>query len=93
MRKTLAVLLALFALSWGARAQFYNNGEDPARLRWFSLESAHYKVIYPAGSDSLARNYARLLEQYRVAAGRSIGYIPGEKTRRKMPVVLHTHTP
>lgn len=93
MRKTLAVLLALFALSWGARAQFYNNGEDPARFRWFSVESAHYRVIYPSGADSLARNYARLLEQYRVATGRSIGYIPGEKTRRKMPVVLHTHTP
>jgi len=93
MRKTWAVILLLFVLSVGARAQFYSAGEDPGHLRWLSIESAHYRILYPAGSDSLARSYARLLEQYRVATGRSIGIIPGENRRRKMPVVLHTYAP
>lgn len=91
MRKYLlaaALLLAVIPLS----AQFYLPGDDPARLRWYSLESAHYEVIYPEGADSLARDYARALEQFRIPMGRSLGGMtPGAGQRRKFPVVLHTH--
>lgn len=89
-RPALVLLLAL-ALSAQARAQFVVPGDDPGSIRWYSLESAFYRVIYPEGADSLARSYARLLEQFRRPIGGSIGFTPGEGMRKKMPVVLHTH--
>ncbi|MBQ9194031.1 MAG: hypothetical protein IJ152_00065 [Bacteroidales bacterium] len=92
MRKSLTVLTLLLAASLAARAQFYTPGEDPGHLRWYSVESPYYKVIYPEGADSLARRYAQLLEQFREPVGRSVGHTPKSgKWNRKMPVVLHTH--
>ena len=91
MRKTIitAVVLCLSAIC--GRAQFYTHGSDPAGLKWYSTETPYYRIIYPQGADSLARTYGRLLEQFRVPVGHSIGITPGDGQRSKMPVVLHTH--
>ena len=92
MRKILLSLIVLLAVSVSARGQFYTPGSDPGHLRWYSVESPYYKVIYPEGADSLARCYARLLEQFRVPISRSIDHVPQSgKWGKKMPVVLHTH--
>lgn len=66
-------------------AQFVNYGTDPASLKWRYAETDRFKLIYPAGNDSLAYNYARYLE----------GAYPHEmKTmnhaiRRRFPVIIH----
>ena len=91
MRRLLAIIGLLVLVSTGARAQFYTNGTDPGYLRWKSIETPYYQVVYPRGADSLARNYARLLERFRVPTGYSIGLTPGELQWRKMPVVLHAY--
>ena len=92
MRKSILLLCLLTVFLLPARAQFYLAGDDPARLRWYSVETEHYQLIFPQGADSLARSYARSLEQFRVPLGRSLGNVtPGDGMRRKMPVVLHTH--
>lgn len=91
-RKTLLAICLLLA-TLPLKAQFYLNGDDPARTRWYTLETPHYQLIYPIGVDSLARTYARQLEQFRVPMGRSIGITPGEGQRRKLPVVLHAYNP
>ena len=94
MMKRLIFLSALMlAAAAPLKAQFFKNGEDPGQLRWFSVETPHYEIIFPQGTDSLARVYGRQLEQFRVPIGRSYGTTPGEGQRRKMPVVLHTHNP
>ena len=91
MRKTVlsAVVILLTAIS--SRAQFYTQGSDPSYLKWYSTETPYYKIIYPQGADSLARVYGRLLEQFRVPMGNTIGITPGDGQRTKMPVILHTH--
>lgn len=91
MRKTALAAALLLLAAVNGRAQFYTHGADPSHLRWYSIETPYYKIIYPQGADSLARTYGRLLEQFRVPMGRSIGMTPGERPRAKMPVVLHTH--
>ena len=92
MRKILLSLIALVAVSLSARGQFYTSGTDPENLRWYSVESPYYRIIYPEGADSLARSYARLMEQFRVPISRSIDHVPQSgKWGKKMPVVLHTH--
>lgn len=74
-----------------AKAQFYTVGDDPGRLKWYSIETPEFKIIYPSGLDSLARVYGGLLEKYRIPVSRSARYAPGEMTRRKMPVILHAY--
>ena len=91
-RKTLLALLLLLA-ALPLHAQFFLNGEDPAHVKWYTLESAHYQMIYPRGLDSLARVYATQLEQFRVPVGRSYGVIPGDNQRKKLPVLLHPFSP
>lgn len=91
--KNIRILLITIILCHAAvtHAQFYTIGDDPGRLKWYSIESPEYQIIYPAGLDSLARVYGTLLEQWRTEVGASAGYAPGEMTRRKLPVVLHPY--
>ncbi len=84
-----AALCCLSALC--ARAQFYTNGNEPYSVKWSSMETAHYKVIYPRGLDSLARVYARTLEQVAPIVGKSAGFEPNASYRKAMPVVLHPY--
>ena len=94
MRKTFIAALVLCLSVLSARAQFYTAGSDPSNLKWYSTETPYYKLIYPEGADSLARVYGRLLEQFRVPIGNTVGTIPGDLPKgKKMPVVLHTHNP
>ena len=85
----LIIILVLLGLPFMAEAQFYSVGDDPGRLKWYSIESRNYRIIYPRGLDSLARVYGEKLEQYRLPVGASAGYFPGEMTRQKLPVILH----
>lgn len=91
-RHIVAVLgMAMLFLPQIGRAQFFTAGDDPFCRRWYSIESENYRVIYPQGLDSLARVYAREMERYRKPVGLTSGYLPGECTRGKMPVVLHAY--
>ena len=84
--------LAVLCAALPAAAQFYTMGADPGGLRWSSVETATYRVVYPRGLDSLARAYAIALEQVAGPVGRSLGARPNAAYARKMPVVLHTAT-
>lgn len=93
MKRTTLLALLLLLAAIPVHAQFYLNGEDPGHLKWYSLESSHYKLIYPTGLDSLARVYATQLEQFRVPMGRSYGITPGDNQWKKLPVLLHPFNP
>lgn len=86
-----STLLAALLLCLGAKGQFYTTGEDPGDLKWYTISSDHFKIIYPQGLDSLARIYGGMLERYRTPVGASIGFKPNENYRRPMPVVLHAY--
>ena len=90
MRKTLLALCLTIAYILPVNAQFYLPGDDPGHLRWYSIQTPHYQIIFPDGADTLARTFGRRLEQFRPAVGRSLDLTPGIG-REKMPVVLHTH--
>ena len=88
-RKCIISLFALLLSCAGARAQFYSTGNEPASLKWYRVETENYRLIYPQGLDSLAKVFGRELEQWRGPVGQSIGFLPNQSYRRKMPVVLH----
>ena len=74
-----------------AQAQFYVTGDDPGKLNWNYIDTDNFRVIYPEGSDSLARIYAFKLEKYKIPVSRTTGYMAGHGDGRLMPAVLHTY--
>lgn len=91
MRK-FTLLLLLAGLSLAARAQFSMTGSNPHSLRWMQLETTAYRVIYPAGSDSLARVFAARMEQVRLPVSGSSGFVPNQNWKKRMDVILHNFT-
>ena len=83
-----AAFITLFCTN--ASAQFSLTGDDPAALRWRQMETENFRLIFPAGEDSLARVYGAELESARLRNARSSGFLVGQSYRAKMPVVLHS---
>ena len=92
IRRILAVAFAVFLAALPAAAQFYTQGNEPAGVRWSQIRTKDYKVVYPQGLDSLAREYATLLEQVKEPVGATAGYIPNQEYNKPLPVVIHPYT-
>ena len=92
MRHLGAILIGIFATALALNAQVVTGGVDPSSIKWKSLESEHFRIIYPEAADSLAREYAKSLESFTAAQKFSCGFYPNEMYRRKMPVILHAYT-
>ena len=93
MKRLRTLLLAAGLLAGpAASAQFYQNGSDPFG-RWSSRQSEHYRILYPEGTDSLARAYLVDLEKWQPLVGRSAGFAPGSLQWGRTPVILHVHNP
>lgn len=93
MRKKLLASLAFILLfSTALKAQFFVGGSEPASTKWSQIETDTYKIIYVSGLDSLAREYARLLENTAAVIGNSTGFTPNQSYRSKMPVILRSNS-
>ncbi|MCF0174886.1 MAG: hypothetical protein HUJ95_06050, partial [Bacteroidales bacterium] len=91
MGKKFVFVLILLSFCVSAKAQFHSLGADPASVRWHQIETSHYKVIYPAFADSLARTYAAGLERFYPYEALSSGLTPTKVFKKKFPVILHTY--
>ena len=88
------ITLILLLTPFTASAQFFVTGDDPGKLKWLSIESENFKIIYPEGNDSLAYLYGRNLERFRIPVSRSMRYLPcgpDNPFNHKMEIVLHTY--
>jgi len=93
MKKCYPVIFALLLFfAAPSYAQFFSNGADPAALKWYEIQTPAYRLIYPDGLDSLARECALSLEKYRLQLGNSSGYVPNGMYTKPLPVVLHPYT-
>ena len=77
--------IAFLLLSIQAKSQFVNYGTDPAGTKWKTLQTPHYKVIFPESNDSAAYRYALFLERSFPYMGNTIG----KSEIRSFPVILH----
>ena len=92
MKRIPAVLVALLCLyAHEAAAQLSSIGTDPGGLKWRQITTQDFRVVYPEGLDSLAREYAVSLEKWKQGVGESIGYTPNQSYRTPMPVILHPY--
>lgn len=72
------------------RAQFTISENDRASLRWDSISSKNFRVIYPRGCDSIAVDYLKAQEYYRPKVATDIGMVSGQFQKRPLDVILHT---
>lgn len=70
-----------------ASGQFFSFGNDPSSVNWSQIRSENFKVIFPAGMDSLAREYVTAMERLRPAVT-----VPMRIDPDPVPVVLHPYT-
>jgi hypothetical protein len=63
------------------------NQTNPASLKWFQLNTDHFKVLYPQGFETQAQRMANTLETIREPEGATIGSVP-----RKMSVILQSQS-
>lgn len=91
MKKLYHILVFLLLMSFSASAQFYVTGDDPGKLKWSYTETAHFRIIYPDGADSLARIYGTDLERFYAPLSRTSGYLPNGNFGKKMPVMIHAY--
>lgn len=93
IRRWITLLTALVCSGATVSAQFVINGDDPGRTRWSQVRTDAFRMVYPAGMDSLARTYLGLMEQYRPVVGTSVGMAPGQFQWGRTPVILHPFNP
>ena len=65
-------------------AQFYNNGQDPAALKWYQINTDHYRILFPQGFKDRAQYVANLFEHSYSFVNYSLHSEP-----RKITVILH----
>ncbi|MBR4999799.1 MAG: hypothetical protein IKY11_02580, partial [Rikenellaceae bacterium] len=81
---TLLLTLLMSTLS----AQYYNDGQDPARLKWRELKSGSVRLIYPRNFE----NKAGVLGQYFKSLNNSISF-GFSRQPVDIPVVIHSENP
>ena len=89
--KSALISVSFFLFHAVASAQFVVTGDDPGKLKWNYIDTESYRIIYPVGTDSLARVYAKKLEIYKVPVSRTTDFITGEGDGKIMPVILHPY--
>lgn len=83
----LTAILLILLTATTVHGQYYTLGNDPARARWRTISSKHYRLIYPEETDSIARLYLYTLEKVRPAVMSQLEIDP-----RPVPVILHPYT-
>ncbi|MBO4466314.1 MAG: hypothetical protein J5748_06550 [Bacteroidales bacterium] len=74
-----------------AHAQFVVDGTERPFLKWYQIKTEDYRFVFPAEMDSLARVYAGEWERWKLPVSRSIGFVPNEGYKLRMPVILHPY--
>lgn len=84
-------MAALLVFGANMRAQFYLSGTDPASVKWNSISSDSFEIIYPRQYPALSRLYLSELEKYKRAVSLSTGMVASQYGRSPIPVLLHCY--
>lgn len=62
-------------------------GTNPASLKWYRINTPHFRLLYPQGFETQAERMANTLESIREPEAKSIGELP-----RKISVILQSQS-
>ncbi len=87
MGKKFIIFCAVFFISLTIRAQYFNTGEDPARLKWRVFSTLHFQLIYPESFEEQAQKLANYFELVYRYGNKTLNHSP-----RKISIIFHTQT-
>jgi len=87
MKHIFFLLVLTFLLSDLAFSQYYETGQDPARIHWRQINTSDFQIIYPEDFEQQAQKVAFIFEKVYEYAAENLKHSP-----RKISVILHTHT-
>ena len=90
--KRLSVFAGLIWLLSPAQA-VASNYNNRSFSKWNTYITNNYKVIYPAGADSIAYRFARNFEDNWINVSLSSGFLPNQQHAGKFPIVLMNKYP
>jgi hypothetical protein len=86
VQKKILFILFIF-ISICSNAQFFDNGQDPASVKWKIIKTKHFKVIYPIEIEKQAQHIANMLEEAFVPLSASLKSKPVN-----ISVILHNRS-
>jgi hypothetical protein len=82
------ILLLFLVVSFALRAQETTVSETNApSLKWYQINTPHFRLLYPEGFDIQAQRMANTLETIREPEGKTIGSVP-----KKISVILQNQS-
>ncbi|MBG0858103.1 MAG: hypothetical protein IQL11_01270, partial [Bacteroidales bacterium] len=88
MRFPFIIISVTFLLAGlSSSAQYYDTGQDPARLKWLQIKTGRFTVIYPEKYGTGGIEFARSLDE---AYSRLSLFYPEKKFR--IPIIIHNFT-
>ena len=81
------ILLFSLVLYLPSQAQYYDTGEDPAKLKWLQIKTEHFMVIYPENFGTEGVIYARSLEESHKVLSQHY-----DIKKYRIPVIIHNYT-
>ncbi len=85
MKKLLFILL--FLCTFSGYAQYYNSGQNPANIKWKSIDTEHFQIIFPEQTEKKARYIATLFTDLYAKIGKSVNIKP-----RKFTAILNSYS-
>ncbi len=85
--KQLFVLLIFILSIQISKAQYFSGGTDPASTKWRTIETKHYKIIYPEEFEEESQFLANKMEYALLLVADDFNLSP-----KKIPLIIHTQT-
>ncbi len=87
MKLRIIVVIIFIIFSNLIRSQYYTSGEDPASLKWNSIETENFKLVFPKEYTNKAQQLAKIFERVYLYANKSLDHTPN-----KICVLIHPET-
>ncbi|MFT5750274.1 MAG: hypothetical protein ACI93S_001552, partial [Ancylomarina sp.] len=85
--KPIFSLILLMLLSSISFAQYYSTGQDPANTNWKQINTADFRIVFPANYEAKAKYLAALFQDLKEKGGKDLKHTP-----KKFSVILHTQS-
>ncbi|MGZ2370419.1 hypothetical protein ACXR6G_11570 [Ancylomarina sp. YFZ004] len=86
MKRIFSYIL-LMLLASASFAQYFSTGQDPASTKWKQINTADFRIVFPAGYEVKARYLAALFQDLKQKGGKDLNHTP-----KKFSVILHTQS-
>ncbi len=87
MKLKLIIVFIFLFVTKAVRSQYYTSGEDPSSLKWNTIETENFKLVFSENYTDKAQYLAKILEEIYLWGGQSLDHTP-----KKISVLIHPET-